>query len=144
MVFKFIIYLPAKTSRTKRCKAVWCIKPHIRQSSSNTIHTKESLEAIEKEKQYNCPKTLGSTICAAFKFTLQFALPDNKESPDRSPVGRICFNGNRNPASDHNPFKCWHSSNPFCCRKNKTWYCLVVVNHWLWKPILQPSPAQPR
>lgn len=40
--FKFIIYLPAKTRRTKSSKAAWSIKATIRQSTSNRICKTES------------------------------------------------------------------------------------------------------
>ena len=56
----------------------------------------------KKKKQSNCPKTFRSTICVALKFTRPFALPDNKDFPDRSPVGSAFIEiGNPQPITSN-------------------------------------------
>lgn len=95
------------------------------------------------------PKTLGSAVCTAFKFAPQFALPDNKDFPDMSPVGSVLIEiGNPHLIASNLGAKI--PQNHFAVGKTKArpvlsvLCCPVVVNHWLWKPVPRPGLARPR
>jgi hypothetical protein len=69
MFLKFIIYLVAKTRKTKALK----------QLGVKAVQTGFAKRRAEKpSSRFNCPKILRSTIYVVFKFTLQFVFPENK------------------------------------------------------------------